>query len=246
MAHRTRKRLTKTELKKDPVNDAILNSVTYLQDHLKQFIIGAVILVVIVLVVQSVSQSADRQADDASAQYYLAGQLYDMGMNSFRYGQFEMAIGQLQTARQIASNNFRAYPGRTAGKRSAILAAKIGIILSLESEVIPALQSFIASDPGADIKDSARLHLAIALENRGGENDLVIAKELYFEILENTTERSQLAWESNYGLSRISFRSNNYEASREYLLSALEISRDTTAFMFYQLARLDKVTDTRY
>ena len=241
MAHRTRKRLTKTELKKDPINDAIVNSVTYLQDHLKQFIIGAVILVVLVLVVQSVSQNADRQADDAFAQYYLAGQLYDMGMNSFRYGQFEMAIGQLQTARQIASNNFRAYPGRISGKRSAVLAAKIGIMLSMESEVIPALQSFIASDPGVDIEYAARLHLAIALENRGGENDLIIAQELFSEILENTPECSQLAWESNYGLSRIFFRSNDYETSRQYLLSALEISRDTTDFMYYQLARLDMV-----
>ncbi len=241
MAHRTRKRLTKTELKKDPINDGIMNSITYLQDHLKQFIIGAAILVVIVLVVQSVSQNAGRQADDASAQYYLAGQLYDMGMNSFRYGQYEMAIGQLQTARQIASNNFRAFPGRISGKRSAILAAKIGIMLSMESEVIPSLQSFIASDPGDDIENSARLHLAIALENRGGENDLIIAQELYLEILNFSPANSQIAWESNYGLSRISFRSNDYETSREYLHSALEISRDTTEFMYYQLARLDMV-----
>lgn len=245
MAHRTRKKLTKTELKKDPINDAIVNSISYLQDHLKQFIIGAAILVVIVLVVQSVSKNADRQADEASAQYYLAGQLYDMGMSSFRYGQFEMAIGQLQTARQIASNNFRAYPGRVSGKRSAILAAKIGIMLSMESEVIPALQSFISSDPGGDIEDSARLHLAIALENRGSENDLIIAQELFSEILDNTAERSQLAWESCYGLSRISFRANDYETSRQYLHSALEISRDTTDFMYYQLARMDMVQNIR-
>ena len=243
MAHRTRKRLTKTELKKDPINDAIVNSVTYMQDHLKQFIIGAAVLVLIVLVVQSVSQNAGRQSDDASAQYYLAGQLYDMGMNSFRYGQFEMAIGQLQTARQIASNNFRAYPGRISGKRSAVLAAKIGIMLSMESEVIPALQSFIASDPGADIENSARLHLAIALENRGGENDLINAQELFSEILENTDEHSQLAWESYYGLSRIFYRVNDYETSMEYLQSALEISRDTTDFMYYQLARLDMLAN---
>ncbi|MCD4847562.1 MAG: hypothetical protein K8R76_05165 [Candidatus Aegiribacteria sp.] len=245
MAHRTRKRLTKTELKKDPINDGIMKSISYLQEHLKQFIIGAVILVVFVLVVQSVSQNADRQADEASAQYYLAGQLYDMGMNSFRYGQYEMAIGQFQTARQVASNNFRAYPGRISGKRSAILAAKIGIMLSMESEVIPALQSFIASDPGGDIENSARLHLAIALENRGGENDLINAQELYIEILENTAERSQLAWESNYGLSRIFMRYNDYETSRQYLHSAFEISKDTTDFMFYQLARLDMVQDIR-
>ena len=246
MAHRTRRRLTKTELKKDPINDAIMNSINYLQDHIKQFIIGAAILVVIVLVVQSVSQNADRQAYEASAQYYLAGQLYDMGMNSFRYGQFEMAMGQLQTARQIASNNFRAYPGRISGKRSEILAAKIGIILSMESEVIPALQSFIASDPGGDIENSARLHLAIALENRGAENDLIIAQELFIEILDNTDEHSQLAWESRYGLSRIFYRYNDFETSREYLNSALEISQDTTDFMFYQLARLDEAQDIRH
>ncbi len=243
MAHRTRKRLTKTELKKDPINDGIVNSITYLQEHIKQFIIGAVILVVLVLVVQSVSQSADRQSDEAFAQYYLAGQFYDMGMNSFRYGQFEMAIGQLQTARQIASNNFRAYPGRISGKRSAILAAKIGIILSMDSEVIPALQSFIASSPGIDLENSARLHLAIALENRGGENDLIIAHELFSELLEITPANSQLAWESNYGISRILFLNREYEASRQYLQSALEISQDTTDFMYYQLSRLDILTE---
>ncbi|MCK5065463.1 MAG: hypothetical protein KAQ97_09280 [Candidatus Fermentibacteraceae bacterium] len=239
MAHRTRKRLTKTELKKDPINDGIVNSIAYLQEHIKQFIIGTIILVVLVLVVQSVLHNADRQADEAFAQYYLAGQLYDMGMNSFRYGQFEFAINQFQTARQIASNNFRAYPGRSSGKRSAILAAKIGIMLGLESEVIPTLQSFIASNPGVEYENSASLHLAIALENRGGESDLVIAQEMFTEILEITPANSQLAWESNYGLSRIFFRQNDYETSRRYLHSALEISQDTTDFMYYQLARLD-------
>lgn len=243
MAHRTRKRFTKTELKKDPINDALMKSMYYIQDNVKQFIIGAVVLTVIVLVVQSVSGNADRQANESLAQYYLAGQLYSIGMNSLQYGQYEMAMSQLQTARQIAGNNFRAYPGRLSGKRSAILAAKIGILFGLESEIIPELQDFLASDPGTDLENSARFHLAIALENRGSTNDLINAQDLYSDILDNTDSGTQLAWESYSGISRILFRLEDYETSRQYLESALAMSKDTTDFMLYQLARLDVMSN---
>lgn len=239
MAHKTRKKLTKTELKKDPVSDALFNSLTYLQDHLRQFIIGGIALIVVVLIVQSLSGDAERQANESLAQYFLAGQLYNMGTENLRYGEVETAIGQLQSALQIARNNYRSYPGRESGKRSAILAAKIGIIFCMNSEVITDLQEFIASDPGKNLENCASLHLAIALENRGGANDLAIAQELYNKILQNTSENSQLAWESYSGISRILYTLEDYEASQENLDAALEISQDTTDFVSYQLARLE-------
>ncbi len=119
MAHKTRKRLTKTELKKDPVNDALLKGMTYVQEHLKQLLIGGLILIVAVLVVQSLSGNASRQADESRAQLFLASQIYDMGMtNLTRYGNVDVAVSQLQTAQQLARNNYRNYPGRMPGKRS--------------------------------------------------------------------------------------------------------------------------------
>ena len=241
MAHKTRKKLTKSELKKDPVNEALMNGMYFLQHHVKQFVIGGIALVVAVLVIQSLSVNADRQANESVAQYYLAGQMYSMGMENLRYGDIETSIGQLQGAQQIAGNNYRTYPGRESGKRSAILAAKIGIMFGMHSEVIPELQNFIATDPGTDLENSASLHLAIALENRGGANDLLNAQDIYRGILENTPEHSQLALESYSGLSRILFTLEDYEASRANLDAALVISGDTTDFVSYQIARLDMV-----
>jgi len=241
MAHRTRKKLTKSELKKDPVNEALMNGLYFLQEHIKQFIIGGLVLIVAVLVVQSLSGNAERQANESLAQFYLAGQMYSMGMENLRYGDIETSIGQLQGAQQIARNNYRTYPGRESGKRSAILAAKIGIMFGMNSEVISDLQGFIAADPGADLEISANLHLAIALENRGGTNDLTIAQELYSSILETAPENSQLALESYSGLARVLYMLEDYEASRANLDAALVISVDTTDFASYQIARLDMV-----
>ena len=241
MAHRTRKKLTKSELKKDPVNEALMNGLYFLQEHIKQFIIGGIVLIVAVLVVQSLSGNAERQANESLAQFYLAGQMYSMGMENLRYGDIETSIGQLQGAQQIARNNYRTYPGRESGKRSAILAAKIGIMFGMNSEVISDLQGFIAADPGADLEISANLHLAIALENRGGANDLTIAQDLYSSILETAPENSQLALESYSGLARVLYMLEDYEASRANLDAALVISVDTTDFASYQIARLDMV-----
>jgi len=239
MAHRTRKKLTKTELKKDPVNDGLMKGMIYLQDHIKQFLIGGIAIVVLVLVFQSLSGNAERQADECLAQYTLAGQLYRMGLENLLYNDVETAIGQLQTAQQIAQNNYRSYPGKEAGKRSALLSAKISIMFGMNSEVITELQDLIASDPGIELENSASLHLAIALENRGGENDLVNALELYDAIIENTSSDSQLAWESYSGKARILYIHEDYVASRENLEIALEISgTDTTDFEAYQIALL--------
>lgn len=241
MAHRTRKKFTKSELKKDPVNEVLMKALVFLQDHTRQFIIGGIALIVAVLLIQSISSNADRQADECLAQYYLAGQLYNMGMENLRYGDIETAIGQLQSAQQISKNNYRNYPGRESGRRSIILAAKVGIMFGMNGEVITDLQNFLASDPGSDLENSASLHLAIALENRGGDNDLTNALDLYRNILENTPEHSLLAWESYSGLSRILYRLEDYETSMANLEAALEISQDTTQYVSYQIERLEMV-----
>lgn len=244
MAHRTRKKLTKTELKKDPVNDALFKGMVYVQEHLKQILIAGVILIAAVLVVQSLAGSSRRQSDEARAHYFLAAQLYEMGMdNLLRYGNVEVAVSQIQTARQIAGNNYRNYPGKLSGRRSAILAAKIGIMFRMESEVISEMQDFLATDPGGELRNSASLHLAQALENRGGGDDIVNARHLYNDILGRTPENSHLAWEAYSGLSRLDYETNDFQNSLENLQAALEISGDTTDFVRYQLARLEIATN---
>ncbi len=246
MAHRTRKRLTKTELKKDPINEALLKGMAYLQEHLKQFVVGGVLFIIGVLVVQSLIADARKQNDECTARYFLAFQLYQAGMDELvRYGDVQGSMGHMQMARSIAGENYRTFPGKTAGRRSLILASKIGIMLRLENEVIPELQSLLASDPGEELKNSAMLHLAVALENRGGGNDLQAARELYSSILERVPEKSIPAWESYSGLSRIDYAEGDYNGARENLESALSIISDTTRYVRYQLSRIDMASGPR-
>jgi len=239
MAHKTRKRLTKTELKKDPVNEFLMGTMTFLKEHLTMIAATLGALVIVILIVQSFSESASRQSNEATAGYYLAGQLYQLGMSSFQSGQYETALGQLQTAMTVAQNNYRAYPGRQDGRRSALLDAKIGIIFGLEDQVIPQLGDFIASRPDEALTNTARLYMATALENRGGTNDLINARDAYDEILASVDPGSQLAWQAYTGLARLAFETDDFENARRNLDSALAIFPDTTEFMEYQLARLD-------
>ncbi len=109
----------------------------------------------------------------------------------------------------------------------------------MESEVITDLQDFIASDPGRDLENSADLHLAIALENRGGAQDLANAQDLYMQLLDNVPANSPLAWEAHSGLSRIYYSLENYDRSMDELNAALAITKDTTDYVEYQIARLE-------
>jgi len=239
MAHKTRRRLTKTELKKDPVNEFLFKTMTFLRDNLK--VIASVLggMVIVTLIVQSLSSSSARQSDESVAGFFLAGQLYELGMSSFQSGQYDTAMSQLQTARSVAQNNYRAYSGRDSGRWSMLLQAKIGIIFGLEDEVIPQLQEFLATRPSVEFADTGRLYLATALSNRGGGADAVTARGLYEEVLASADSSSQLAWEAFNGLARLDFASEDFQAARQHLNAAFAIFPDTTEFMEYQLARLD-------
>jgi len=239
MAHKTRRRLTKTELKKDPVNEFLFRTMTFLKDNVK--VIASVLggLVVVTLIIQSLSNSSTRQADAAVAGFYLSGQLYEMGMSSFQSGQYDMAMSQLQTARTVAQNNYHEFPGKDSGRWSMLLQAKIGILFGMEDEVIPQLQDFLASRPDRQFADTGRLYLAAALENRGGADDAAIARSYYEEVLASADSISQQAWEANNGLARLDFASEDFQSARLHLDAAFAIFPDTTEFMEYQLAKLD-------
>ncbi len=239
MAHKTRKRLTKTELKKDPVNDALLGSMTFIQKHIRGIAMGAGVLVILILIVQAFSATARNQGNESVANFYLVGQMYEMALNGFQSGQYDTSMGQLQMVRSLALSNYAAYPGRDSGQRSAVLAAKIGIIFGMEEQVITELQDFLASNPDIQHANPAKLHLAVALENRGSSTDLGTARDLYSEVLALVDGESQMAWEAISGLSRIAYSMGDLQSSREHLETALALFPDTTEFQAYQLARLE-------
>jgi len=238
MAHKTRKRLSKTELKRDPVNDFLLKSMTYLKEHLT--LIASVLggLLIVILIVQAFSGSSKRQGDEAAAGLYLAGQLYQLGMSSFQSGMYDQAMGQLQTARNVAQNNYRAYPGRDAGRWSMLLQAKIGIVFGQEDEVVEQLQEFLATRPGDEFEAIGNLYLASALENRGGGADVSLSRELYGELLASEEPGSQIAWEAENGLTRLDLAAGDYASARRHLEAALAVFPDTTEFVQYQFSML--------
>ena len=59
------------------------------------------------------------------------------------------------------------------------------------------------------------------------------------EVLDNSEDDSQIAAEAMSGLSRIAYIHCDYAESREWINKSLGITGDTTAFISYQLARLD-------
>jgi len=239
MAHKTRKRLTKTELKKDPVNDALMGSLAFLQKHIRGIAMSAGVLVILILIIQSFSLSAKNQGNESVANLYLVGQMYEMALGGFQSGQYDMAMGQLQMVRSLALNNYAAYPGRDSGQWSAVLAAKIGIVFGMDEQVITELQDFLATNPDIQHANPARLHLAIALENRGSGADLSTARDLFSEVHGTVDAQSQMAWEAISGLSRIAYTMGDLQSSRDHLETALSLFPDTTEFQAYQLARLE-------
>ena len=72
-----------------------------------------------------------------------------------------------------------------------------------------------------------------------GANDLANARELYNNILQSVPANSQLAWEAHSGLSRIYYSLENYDRSMDELNAALAITKDTTDYVEYQIARLE-------
>ncbi len=237
MAHKTRKRLTKAELKKDPVNDALLKGINFFQTHLKLLVILLIVFTGLIIVGKSFISKSAEQNDICTANLYFAQQVYTSSISTAQNGQYEQAFNELNTAYSIAMNNYERFPGKEAGKQSLILASMIGIILGNEASVISDLDDFLATNPGDDITNSASIYLAIALENRGGDVDLTNAQNLLIEILDREPG-NQLRWEAFSALSRIAYHLEDYDRAGAMLDSALTIFPDTTDFINYQLTRL--------
>ncbi|HOF66156.1 MAG TPA: hypothetical protein PLX54_00850 [Candidatus Fermentibacter daniensis] len=239
MAHRTRKRLTKTELKRDPVAENLATAWNFLRSHIKETAIGCVVLLALILVIQSVIQSSRRQNAESMARYILAETLFEQAEQLSAAGNMDQAAAALNQAYMVAGEVYSRNQNRDWGRRSAILAAKAGILLGRDNEVIQTMQSLLSSRPDAMTKASALLHLGVALENRGGEQDLLNARNSYSTVAGDSVKYPIMAAEALAGLSRISMADGDVETARDLLVRSIEMRGDTTEFDEYQLARMD-------
>ena len=124
MAHRTRKRLTKTELKRDPVAENLATAWDFLRSHIKETAIGCVVLLALILVIQSVIQSSRRQNAESMARYILAETLFEQAEQLSAAGNMDQAAAALNQAYMVAGEVYSRNQNRDWGRRAAILAAK--------------------------------------------------------------------------------------------------------------------------
>ncbi|MCK5842510.1 MAG: tetratricopeptide repeat protein [Candidatus Sabulitectum sp.] len=238
MAHRTRKKLTKKEIERDPVGEKLEIAVLFLQTHYKEVIGGLAAILVIVLVLQYMSGRKTSVSEEAMAGFITSSQIYDQAMTAAASNQAQQAFQALDAAYAMSMQTWSNNPQNDWARKSAVLAAKIDIIRGNYDTALNTLSSVLATNPDISIKVPALLHMGIVLENRGSEQDLANAASSYQELLEILEDNPAVEAEALFGLSRTYFAQRNYTESEDALNRALEFSADTTAFEAFQIARL--------
>ncbi len=243
MAHRTRKKLTKKEIERNPIGEKLEIFVLFLQKYYKEVIGGFLAILVAVLVLQYVISQKNTASDEAMAGFITASQTYSQAMNAAAGSQAEAAFQALDASYNLAMQTYNNNPQSDWAKKSAILAAKIDIIRGNHNGAISTLSTVLATNPGNSIKIPALLHMGIVLENRGSEQDLVNAIASYEELIELAQDNSAVRAEALHGLSRSYFEQGKFAESEEALNATLALSKDTTAFEGYQIARLAELSN---
>ena len=243
MAHKTRKKLTKKEIKRDPVGEKLEAGLIFIQTHQKE-VIGALIgIVLIILVGQFLISKRNSASEGAMAGFVTAGQLFSQAETAASMNQFEQAFQAMDAAYSMAMQTWNNNPQNEWAKKSAILAAKIDIIRGNYDVAISTLSTVLASNPHDSVKMPALLHMGIVLENRGSEQDLANAASSYQEILDAADQNSMIRSEALYGLSRVSFARGENTQSLDYLEQAMAMGTDTTTFEKYRIMQLTGITE---
>ena len=243
MAHKTRKKLTKKEIKRDPVGEKLEAGLIFIQTHQKE-VIGALLgIILIILVGQFMISKRNSSSEQAMAGFITAGQIFSQAESAASMNQLEQAFQGMDAAYSMAMQTWNNYPQNDWAQKSAVLAAKIDIIRGNYDVAITTLSTVLATNPREDVKIPALLHMGIVLENRGSEQDLANAVSSYQEILDIADQNDMVRAEALYGLSRISFARGENAQSLDYLEQAMAMGTDTTNFENYRMMQLTQMTE---
>lgn len=242
MAHKTRKKLTKKEIKRDPVGEKLESGLIFIQTHQKEVVGALVGIILIILIGQYLMARRSTAADEAMAGFITAGQIFSQSASAASMNQLEQAFQGMDAAYTMAMQTWNNNPQNDWARKSAVLAAKIDIIRGNYDTAISTLSTVLSADPGESIKIPALLHMGIVLENRGSEQDLANAAGSYNELLEIAGEDRMVRSEALYGLSRVSYARGENQQSLEYLQQAMAMGSDTTAFERYRIMELTELT----
>ncbi len=242
MANRTRKRLSKTELKKDPVYDNLESALVFIKARYKELLGGLLLLIIAVVAMNAVSTASKRSEESAMAGFITASGLYDQAMRFAAGGDMQATVQALDACNAIATETWNQHPQRSWGRRCAVLSAKVMILQGYTDQAMSLLGDLLATRPARDVEIAALVHMATALENRGSPQDLVNAADSYRRIIDITSgadDFTLVTAEAMKGLSRVSWEQGDREAAGEWLHASLELNPDTTEYVGYQLARLN-------
>jgi tetratricopeptide (TPR) repeat protein len=243
MAHKTRKKLTKKEIKRDPVGEKLEATLIFIQTHQKEVIGGLIGIIIIILVGQYFMSRKNTASEESMAGFITAGQIFSQSATAASMNQMEQAFQGMDAAYSMAMQTWNNNPQNSWARKSAVLAAKIDIIRGNHEAAISTLSTLLAANPDKSIRIPALLHMGIVLENRGSEQDMINAAASYRELLEIADEDVMAKSEALYGLSRISFQMNRNQESLEYLEQAMAMGTDTTTFEKYMITRLSNLTE---
>lgn len=243
MAHKTRKKLTKKEIKRDPVGEKLEAGLIFIQSHQKEVIGGLIGIILILLVGQYLMSKRSSAGEEAMAGFLTAGQIYSQAASAASMNQLEQAFQGMDAAYTMAMQTWNSNPQNEWARRSAILASEIDIIRGNYDTALATLSAVLAADPSESIKIPALLHMGIVLENRGSEQDLTNAASSYEELLEISDEDMMVRAEALYGLSRVSFARGENTQSLDYLEQAMAMGSDTTTFENYRIMQLTEMTE---
>jgi len=76
VAHKTRKKLTKKEIKHDPVREKLEAGLIFIQTHQKEILGGLIVVVLIILVGQYMLARRNSAGEEAMAGFITASQLF--------------------------------------------------------------------------------------------------------------------------------------------------------------------------
>lgn len=243
MANRTRKRLSKTELKKDPVYDNLEAALVFVKARYKELLAGLLVLILAVIAINAVTTSSKRAEQNAMAGFITASGLYDQALRAAASGDMQTTVQALEACNAIATETWNQHPQRSWGRRCAVISSKVMVLQGQNDQAIALLGELLATRPARDIEIAALIHMATALENRGSPQDLENATESFNRVLELTEGREDFTLvtaETMKGLSRVAWAQGDTQGAAEWLTASLELVPDTSAFVGYQLARLNQ------
>lgn len=242
MAHRTRKKLTKKEIERDPIGEKLEKGALFLQAYFKEVVGGLAVLLVILLTVQYIGGKKNTASEESMAGFITASQIYGQAMTAAATNQAQQAFQALDAAYTLCMQTWNENPQSDWARKSAVLAAKIDIIRGNYDGALATLSTVLAANPNKSIRVPALLHMGIVLENRGSEQDLTNAVSAYQELLEIIEGNTAVEAQALLGISRAYFAQEKYTESEEALSRALALSQDTTSFEAFQIARLAEIS----